>query len=261
VIIGKTAPKCKGPIIKDIISSFDYYNAKESDLNAGRNYSGSNGYIYQDIISIKAYNDRNSKEKIEIQEKEKRDEFMINKYNNNKTIKPNEIIKNNEINYNNKSNEINTKNNNNNNYNKNYNSQQSEINSGKDENNYISTSNEKKYDIKDYMQNVNQNINKKQEEEKPNKNKIIENNNSTPEKQQFNNNYEINRQDINIQNIQNNSNKILSNDLNRKEKNDMPIQINNNSVSKNDGVINEISIAANMNDKITKKKMKHLKFH
>ena len=208
----------------------------------------------QDIISIKAYNDRNSKEKIEIQEKEKRDEFMINKYNNNKTIKPNEIIKNNEINYNNKSNEINTKNNNNNNYNKNYNSQQSEINSGKDENNYISTSNEKKYDIKDYMQNVNQNINKKQEEEKPNKNKIIENNNSTPEKQQFNNNYEINRQDINIQNIQNNSNKILSNDLNRKEKNDMPIQTNNNSVSKNDGVINEISIAANMNDKITKKK-------
>jgi hypothetical protein len=104
------------------------------------------------------------------------------------------------------------------------------------------------------MQNDNQNINKKEEEEKPNRNKIIENNNSTPEKQQFNNNYEINRQDINIQNIQNNSNKIISNSSNRKEKNNMPIQINDNSIQKNDGLNNEISISANMNDKIMKKK-------
>ena len=50
VIIGKTSPKCKGPIIKDIISSFDYYNAKKFDLNFEKNYSGTNGYIYQDII-------------------------------------------------------------------------------------------------------------------------------------------------------------------------------------------------------------------
>ena len=50
----KISFKSKGPIYKDIIFSFDYYNgtknAKKLDINFERNYSGTNGYIYQDIF-------------------------------------------------------------------------------------------------------------------------------------------------------------------------------------------------------------------
>ena len=50
----KISIKYKGPIIKDNIFSFDYYNgtknAKKLDINFERNYSGTNGYIYRDIF-------------------------------------------------------------------------------------------------------------------------------------------------------------------------------------------------------------------
>ena len=50
----KLSLKPKGPTIKDIIISYDYYNRikdpKKLDLNFERNYSETSGYSYQDII-------------------------------------------------------------------------------------------------------------------------------------------------------------------------------------------------------------------